>query len=75
MPLYSYHCTECDKEAELLIASGRTPVCPACGGQKMERLFSRVAPQGKSGGIVKAARARAARAGHFSNYSRSERRG
>ena len=75
MPLFSYHCAECDKDTELLIGSGATPVCPACGSLKMERLFSRVAPQGKTGGIVKAARAQAARAGHFSNYSRSERRG
>ncbi len=31
MPLYSYHCAECDKDTELLIGSGATPVCPACG--------------------------------------------
>ncbi len=74
MPLYSYHCADCDKDVELLISSGGTPVCPACGGQKMERLMSRVAEQGKSRGIIKQARAQAARGGHLSNFSRSERK-
>lgn len=73
MPLYSYHCTKCDKDVELLINSSDTPVCPACGGKKLERLVSRTAPQGKSRGIIKSARAQAAREGHLSNFSRSER--
>ena len=74
MPLYSYHCKKCDKDAELLVRSTETPVCPACGAQGLERLMSRPSAQGKSAGIVKAARAQAARAGHLSNFSRSERR-
>ncbi|MBI4724727.1 MAG: zinc ribbon domain-containing protein [Rhodomicrobium sp.] len=74
MPLYSYHCRDCDKDAELLISSSGTPVCPTCGSQNMERLMSRVAAQGKSRGLAKAARAQAAREGHLSNCSRSERR-
>jgi putative FmdB family regulatory protein len=68
MPLYSYHCAGCGKDAELLITGGRTPVCPSCGGEKMERLLARVAPQGKSGAVKKAARAAAGRAGHLSNF-------
>jgi putative FmdB family regulatory protein len=75
MPLYGYHCAECDKEIELLITAGDTPTCPRCGSESLERLMSRVAPPGKSRGFAKAARARAAREGHLSNYSRSERRG
>lgn len=74
MPLYSYHCAECDREIELLIGSSDTPVCPTCGSQELERLVSCTAPQGKSRGIIKAARAQAARAGHLSNFSRPERR-
>ena len=70
MPLYSYHCADCGKDAELLITGGRTPVCPSCGGGKMERLLARVAPQGKSGAVKKAARAAAGRAGHLSNFGR-----
>jgi putative FmdB family regulatory protein len=27
MPLYTYHCKECDKDAELLVRSTETPVC------------------------------------------------
>ncbi len=73
MPLYNYHCKDCDKDMELLVRSAETPACPACGSQKLERLMSRPAPQGKSAGIVKGARAQAARAGHLSNFSRSER--
>ncbi len=74
MPLYSYHCKECDKDIELLARFGSTPACPTCGSQKLERLMSRPAPQGKSAGIAKAARVQAGRAGHLSNFSRSERR-
>jgi putative FmdB family regulatory protein len=70
MPLYSYHCAECGNDAELLIIGSREPVCPACGGPKMERLLARVAPQGKTKGILKAARAAAAREGHLSNFTR-----
>ena len=73
MPLYSYHCSKCDKDTELLIGSSETPVCPSCGSKKMERLVSRTAPPGKTRGIIKSARAQAAREGHLSNFSRSER--
>lgn len=74
MPLYSYHCAECDKDVELLISSSDTPACPACRSQNLERLVSRTAPEGRSRNLVKSARAQAAREGHLSNFSRSERR-
>jgi len=74
MPLYSYHCAKCDEDIELLIGSSETPVCPTCGSEKLERLVSRTAPEGKSWAIMKSARLQAARAGHLSNFSRSERR-
>jgi len=74
MPLYSYHCAECDKDVELLISFSDTPACPTCGNQNLERLVSHTAPEGKSRRLVKSARAQAAREGHLSNYSRSERR-
>lgn len=73
MPLYSYHCADCDKDMELLIGASDTPACPACGGQNLGRLVARTAPDGKSRDLIKSARAQAAREGHFSNYSRSER--
>lgn len=74
MPLYSYHCEKCREDTELLIGFSETPVCPSCGSKKLERLVSRTAPEGKSRGIMKAARSQAASAGHLSNFSRSERR-
>ncbi len=74
MPLYSYQCAECDKDVELLISFSETPAGPTCGSQNLKRLVSRTAPEGKSRSLVKSARAQAAREGHLSNYSRSERR-
>ncbi|MFG1422256.1 FmdB family zinc ribbon protein [Roseixanthobacter liquoris] len=74
MPLYSFHCAQCDKDVELLVGFSEKPLCPSCGGADMQRLMSRVAPEGKSAGIIKSARAQAAREGHLSNFSRSERR-
>ena len=74
MPLYSYRCDKCAKDFELLIDSSEKPVCPTCGGKKLDRLMSRVVSEGKSRGIAKAMRTRAAREGHLRNFSRSERR-
>lgn len=73
MPLYGFHCKQCDKDCELLVGFDDKPPCPACGSRRMERLVSRPAPPGKSKGLVKAARAQAAREGHLSNFSRKER--
>ncbi len=74
LPLYSYHCAKCDKDFELLVQSGDTPLCPTCGGNKLDRLMSRVAAPGTSRDLARAARAQAGREGHLSNFSRSERR-
>ncbi len=72
MPLYSYHCAACGENSELLMGSDEIPFCPFCDGEQMERLPSLVAPEPKSKGLVQSARTRAAREGHFSNYSKSE---
>ena len=45
MPLYSYHCTGCDTEFETLVLGGEPPHCPDCGGDALEKLLSRVAPE------------------------------
>jgi putative FmdB family regulatory protein len=74
MPLYSFHCATCDKDVELLLKASDTAACPACGAQNLERLVSRPTAEGKSGAIIKSARAQAAREGHLSNFSRAERR-
>ena len=75
MPLYGFHCRKCGDDVELLVGFDEAPKCPGCGSRKMDRLMSRVAPPGKSKGIIKAARAQAGREGHLSNFSRSERKG
>jgi putative FmdB family regulatory protein len=74
MPLYGFHCADCDSEVELLLGLSERPRCPTCHSRKLTRLVSRPAPPGKSGALAKSARARAAREGHLSNFSRSERR-
>ncbi|RIK78200.1 MAG: zinc ribbon domain-containing protein [Planctomycetota bacterium] len=40
MPLYEYTCTKCRDEFELLVRGSETPVCPACGSDRLERLLS-----------------------------------
>ncbi|HEY3301050.1 MAG TPA: zinc ribbon domain-containing protein [Methylophilaceae bacterium] len=73
MPLYDFHCKQCDKTFELLAKASSTPVCPECGGS-LEKQVSRIAPAGQSAGIIASARARASREGHFSNYSKAEKK-
>lgn len=48
MPIYEYHCSDCNRRVSLLwrsmaAATEGTPVCPRCGGQQLRRLISRVA--------------------------------
>lgn len=56
MPLYEYACQECDEEFEALVLKGRTPSCPSCGSEDLERLLSLPALQ-SSGTRDKAMRA------------------
>lgn len=72
MPLYSYQCTSCKAEFEMLVRSSETPACPECGSEKLDRRIGGLAPAGKIDGLLSAGRAQAAREGHFSNYSKSE---
>jgi putative FmdB family regulatory protein len=73
MPLYDYRCADCDKAFELLVKISDTPVCPECGGQRLEKLVSKPAAPGQTATVLAKARAQAAREGHFSNYKPSER--
>lgn len=74
MPLYDFHCRDCDKTTELLVRTSDTPTCPACGSSQMEKLLSLPSPPGKSKDIIRRARAAAAKEGHFSNFSAGERK-
>jgi putative FmdB family regulatory protein len=73
MPLYDFHCTDCDRTFELLVRLSDTPTCPECQGQNLQKQVSRPAAPGQTAGILAKARSQAAREGHFSNYKRSER--
>ena len=75
MPLFNFRCRACGHEAELLVRPSEAPSCPSCGAGDLERLVSLVAPQGKSGAVLKSARSAAAKEGHFSNYAKAERKG
>ena len=73
MPIYDYRCVDCKHESELLIKMDVTALCPQCGSQNMKKLVSMPAPQGKTAGIIARGRAQAAREGHLSNFSASEK--
>ena len=73
MPIYDYRCNDCNQTFELLTRSSAIPACPSCHSPALEKLLSLPARQGKTAGIVSGARAQAAREGHFSNYSPSEK--
>jgi putative FmdB family regulatory protein len=40
MPLFEYECTKCSKRFELFVTSARRPVCPSCGSDELQKLFS-----------------------------------
>ena len=73
MPIYEYECPHCHQHFEKLVRSDTVVTCPACGSADVEKCVSAPQPPGKSKGILQRARQQAAREGHFSNYSKSER--
>ena len=40
MPLYDYTCKACGAESEILIRGSKTPTCPNCKSEDLERLVS-----------------------------------
>ena len=40
MPIYEYHCGECDKDFELLVRSSTIIECPGCGNQELKKKLS-----------------------------------
>lgn len=73
MPLHTYRC-RCGAEFETLVREGdAAPACPECGGTALERLIGTIAPDARTKAIIREGRAKAAREGHFSNYSKAER--
>ncbi len=51
MPLYAYACADCAHQFETLVRGDETPVCPSCGGARLDRqlsLIAKPAPGGES---------------------------
>lgn len=40
MPLYEYQCRKCEHAFEMLVLDDERVECPACHGDKLERLLS-----------------------------------
>jgi len=40
MPIYEYHCRECDTNFEVLVRGDRSVVCPNCGSASLDKLIS-----------------------------------
>jgi putative FmdB family regulatory protein len=66
MPLYEFDCGDCGARFEEVVPPGCTAPCPACGGERVSRTFSAIAPPRRSVAL----RGKAARE---SNARRSER--
>jgi putative FmdB family regulatory protein len=75
MPIYEYRCGVCGAQFELLVRSSTTPACPQCGSVQLDKCVTAPAAPGTSKKIIASARRQAAAEGHFSNYSKSERKG
>ncbi len=74
MPLYDYQCQACGHRFETLTRAGSTPVCPRCNSMALDKQISAPVAPGKSKAIIAANRAKAARGGHLSNYSKPEQK-
>ena len=46
MPLYEYHCQDCQQSFELLVNASTVPRCPACESECLEKQFSTFSPGG-----------------------------
>ena len=40
MPIFEYTCLSCHHQFEALIRGTKTPVCPECQSEKLEKMFS-----------------------------------
>lgn len=52
MPLFEYHCADCDHRFELLMRFEDAAVCPQCDSQKPDRLLSAPATHTKGNGSL-----------------------
>jgi putative FmdB family regulatory protein len=73
MPLFDYHCRSCGADFELLLLGTQQPACKSCHGLDIQRQVSLPAAPGKSQALIASGRRAAAKSGHFSHYSKTER--
>jgi putative FmdB family regulatory protein len=55
VPLYEFACDACGARFEELTAAGATAPCPACGNERVKRVFSAIADRGTGVGLTGAA--------------------
>ena len=48
MPLFEYLCRDCEKPFEAFVTADRKPECPACHGENLSKLLSRLGMVGAS---------------------------
>jgi putative FmdB family regulatory protein len=72
MPLYAYHCENCQAEFELLVRASDTPACPECGSEKLQQQVSRICVEIKYPAIAKSWRRAAAASGDLTNFNKQE---
>ena len=40
MPIFDYHCADCDRTVEVFVMGGEEARCPVCEGNRIEKLVS-----------------------------------
>jgi putative FmdB family regulatory protein len=51
MPLFDFHCDDCDIEVELLVRGSEQPECPECHGHNLQKQLGAPAAHVSSGGM------------------------
>ena len=51
MPIYEFHCGQCERDSEILVRSAdwKGTKCPHCGSSKISKQFSTFAAAGNGG--------------------------
>ena len=49
MPIFEYHCNECDKDFEILILGDQEVSCPDCTGKNVSKLLSTFSHKSEGG--------------------------
>jgi len=40
MPIFEYRCEDCDHHFEAIVYNGKSPHCPSCAGERLEKQLS-----------------------------------